>query len=104
MFLQALLRAPVSRPASFARATARSAAPATVDDAIRQTLLQRLERAPWWDGRTANVFVDAGVVVYQGWRNADNDRAAARQLALATPGVQGVWDARVPRRKWQSLG
>ena len=47
--------------------------------------------------------VDAGVVVYQGWRSAQDDRVVARRLALATPGVKGVWDARVPRREWQSL-
>lgn len=102
MFLQALLHAPALR-AGTSRAAVRPAAPVAADESLRQALLQRLQAAPWWDGRTANVFVDHGVVVYQGLRGARDDRAAARRLALAIPGVRDVWDARVPRREWQSL-
>ena len=104
MFLQALFHAPALRSRGApARAAARPAVATSTDDVLRLALLRRLEAAPWWDGRTANVFVDDGVVIYQGLRGASGDRAAARQLALALPGVRGVWDARVPRREWQAM-
>lgn len=103
MLLPTLLHAPILRSRAPSRVAPRPAVPATSDDGIRRALLQRLARTPWWDERTANVFVADGVVVYQGLRGASGDRAAARQLALALPGVRGVWDARVPRREWQAM-
>lgn len=103
MFLQALLHAPAPRRGTPARAAARPAAAVSTDDALRLALLRRLQAVPWWDGRTANVFVNDGVVIYQGLRGASSDRAAALQLALALPGVRGVCDARVPRREWQAM-
>jgi osmotically-inducible protein OsmY len=103
MFLQALLHAPTLRSGTSARSVARPAVAPSTDDALRQTLLRRLQATPWWDGRTANVFVDDGVVVYQGLRGTRRDQDAARQLALALPGVRGVWDARVPRHEWQAM-
>jgi osmotically-inducible protein OsmY len=103
MFLQALLHAPAARSNTLARTLARPAVAPSTDDALRQALLRRLQATPWWDGRTANVFVDDGVVVYQGLQGTTGNRAAARQLALALPGVRGVWDARVPRRQWQAM-
>lgn len=65
------------------------------DEAIRRRVLRRLEREPWWDSSIANVFVDAGVVIYQGCRNALADRPTACRVALTVPGVRAVWDARV---------
>lgn len=103
MSLPALLHFPAMRADTSDLAAVRPAAPATADEGIRQALLRRLQVAPWWDGRTANVFVDDGVVVYQGLRNTDGERGAAQRLALALPGVRGVWDARVPRREWQGM-
>jgi osmotically-inducible protein OsmY len=103
MSLQALLHLPALRRDTSERAVVRPAAPATADEGIRQALLRRLQAAPWWDGRTANVFVDDGVVIYQGLRGTGSERVAAQRLALALPGVRGVWDARVPRREWQAM-
>jgi osmotically-inducible protein OsmY len=89
------------------RATPRDAAPATeaagADDTLRRALLARLATQPWWDPAHANVFVDHGTVIYQGHYGARASRGAAHRLALGVPGVQAVWDARVPRREWQSL-
>ena len=102
MSLQALLHFPALRRDRTERA-ARPVAPATADEGIRQALLRRLQAAPWWDGRTANVYVADGVVIYQGLRGAGAERAAAQRLALALPGVRRVWDARVPRREWQAM-
>jgi hypothetical protein len=86
-------------------AAAQRAIPASndEDDAIRRDLLTQLEREPWWDARTSNVFVDNGVVVYQGLITDRHTRQSARRLAEAHPGVCGVWDARVPRREWQAM-
>jgi osmotically-inducible protein OsmY len=74
------------------------------DESIRSALLARLSRQPWWDAGRSNVFVDHGRVVYQGVASIAGSDRAARQLALDLPGVREVWDARVPRREWQSLG
>ena len=92
--------APALRPAATPRAVAPSI---DADETIRRALLTRLEREPWWDASTSNVFVDRGTVVYQGLlKNADG-RRRARQAALELPGVRDVWDARVPRREWQAM-
>lgn len=91
--------APAVRP----DAAPSAVAPVDADEMIRRALLMRLERAPWWDASTSNVFVDHGTVVYQGLLRNANDRRAACEAALELPGVRDVWDARVPRREWQAM-
>lgn len=73
------------------------------DNAIRRALLKRLEAERWWDASVSNVFVDHGVVVYQGLIGTAQTRGAAREVAMSQPGVHDVWDARVPRREWQVM-
>ncbi|MES2957005.1 MAG: BON domain-containing protein [Pseudomonadota bacterium] len=92
-----------AQPLRSAAASNMRGAPVDTDEAIRKTLLVRLENAPWWDARTSNVFVDRGKVVYQGLLKHESDRPAARQAALELLGVHDVWDARLPRREWQAL-
>jgi len=94
--------APSARPA----APRVAPPPLDADAALRRTLLARLASQPWWDADHANVFVDRGTVVYQGLLPTSKDaaaRRAAREVALAVPGVRDVWDARVPRREWQRM-
>lgn len=86
-----------------ATATHRAAQPLGADEALRRTLLSRLEGQAWWDAAHSNVFVDDGAVVYQGLVAGTRARRLAQQVAQALPGVRSVWDARVPRREWQAL-
>jgi hypothetical protein len=79
------------------------AGPTAADLAIRQAVLARLARAAWWDAAHANVHVEDGRVVYQGWFSAAKARHEACRAALAVPGVRGVRDARVARREWQGM-
>lgn len=96
-----VLPTPAARPRPTPHATAVHE-PAGSDASIRRELLWRLSTQPWWDARTANVFVDRGCVVLQGLRPPRAaDRARARELARALPGVLDVRDARVARREWQ---
>jgi hypothetical protein len=84
-------------------APAQASRPLDADEALRHTLLSRLEGQPWWDSAHSNVFVDAGAVVYQGLVVDTRARRLAQQVAQALPGVRSVWDARVPRREWQAM-
>ena len=77
--------------------------PATGDAAIRQQLLARLGREDWWHDETANVFVADGTVILQGLFRRQAERRAARELALATPGVRAVRDDRIRAREWQAM-
>lgn len=81
----------------------RLSTPADGDAAIRQRLLDELRHQPWWHGETANVFVTGGTVIYQGLFHRRAERQAARDLALATAGVNGVRDDRVRAREWQAM-
>ena len=65
---------------------------------IRGAVLAKLARQPWWEPATSNVFVQDGVVIYQGLLPRRADRSAALSLAQGVPAVRAVRDARVRNR------
>lgn len=80
-----LLRALVGR--------SRSAEPIAADDrALRDTILDALERQSWAPMTTVNVVVTDGVVDLWGTITDENERRAVSVLAENTPGVKAVND------------
>ena len=97
----------VSR-ADLVRALARATRPAAAaqgasDLEIRARLLHELERQPWWHGRTSQVVVADGTVVFSGTIDAESERDAARIAAETVPGVRRVEDTRFLFRDLPSM-
>ncbi len=88
---------------ALARATRPAAAPAASDLEIRARLLHELERQPWWHGRTSQVAVEHGTVMFSGTIDAEPERDAARIAAETVPGVRRVEDARFLFRDLPSM-
>ena len=88
---------------ALARATRSAAAQAASDVEIRARLLHELERQPWWHGRTSQVVVEGGTVVFSGTIDAESERAAARIAAETVPGVRRVEDTRFLFRDLPSM-
>ncbi|HSI56177.1 MAG TPA: BON domain-containing protein [Ideonella sp.] len=96
-----------SRPGAARRrdadATGSEARSVTGDDALRRRVLARLAQQESWDSASANVFVDDGVVIYQGLVGRDAERPQALRAAQGLPGVRAVRDDRVRAREWQGM-
>jgi CBS domain-containing protein len=89
---------------ALARATRYAAAAQSASDVeIRARLLHELERQPWWHGRTSQVVVQDGTVVFSGTIDAESERDAARIAAETVPGVRRVEDARFLFRDLPSM-
>ena len=63
---------------------------------LRDSVLACLRNEPGWNALTCGIHVWQGMVVLQGIAPLRSHRHAARWAVEAVPGVQGVWDARVP--------
>lgn len=73
------------------------------DTEIRARLLYELEHQPWWHGRTSQVAVQDGTVIYTGTIDAESERAAARVAAQNVAGVRRVEDQRLLFRDLPSM-
>jgi CBS domain-containing protein len=80
-------------------ATATEAATAKSDVAIRDRLLDELNRQSWWRDSAANVVVEDGVVHFWGLTYSDEEREAARVAAESVAGVRNVQDHRLAYQK-----
>ncbi|MGQ0655790.1 MAG: CBS domain-containing protein [Betaproteobacteria bacterium] len=77
-------------------ATAGAASGAQTDDAIRQRVLDELQRHRWWHSGLASVTVEDGVVAFAGFLDSEDERKAAHVAAETVPGVRAVEDHRMP--------
>lgn len=73
------------------------------DTTIRASLLARLAAQRGWLADRSNVFVQDGLVIYQGLFHRHADRLACMAVAQDIPGVRGVRDDRVRSREWQAM-
>lgn len=66
------------------------------DDAhIREQLMIELGRQGWWNGNMANVLVDDGVVLFNGYVENEAQRRASHVAAENVAGVRAVRDERL---------
>ena len=75
----------------------------TVDEALRDRLLARLEADASWRAGVTNLLVSDGEVTLQGLFGRADDRAASVAIVRAMPGVRCVTDRRVRTREWQAM-
>ena len=85
------------------RARAAATTRAASDIEVRARLLHELERQSWWHGRTSQVAVKDGTVIYSGAIDEDSERDAARVAAESIPGVRRVEDRRFLFRDLPSI-
>lgn len=64
------------------------------DEQIRTRLVAELRRQPWWHPEWSTVWVNDGVVCYEGLVDSVDERRAARVAAENVPGVRAVLDRR----------
>lgn len=70
----------------------RSESESTTDEAIRESVLARLNSQPWVHTTLVNVTVADGVVSLWGIADSATEMQALRVVAETTPGVRGVND------------
>ena len=73
------------------------------DEAIREQLVNELEKQPWWQRQWTSVNVQGGVVSFAGLVDSEAAQEAARVAAENVPGVRGVCDDRTSATQWEAM-